>query len=181
MKPPGDTDIDGSSSNCAAFFISTVHDLSLHETHALSSLPPHTRHSRSPLYVSCPAFISSSPNVTLYPFSSLICSIEQCIVHHFYFYFFYSLVSLILPSSLCLPMSDALNPHPLLFPFPSWFSLQCRCAPGQQWPGWETTEVTLRLGDGSRVVTDTQNHSEQPLTEYLQGQTEESGNREAKK
>lgn len=48
MKPPGDADTDGSSSNCAAFFISTVHDLSLHETHAFSSPPPHTRDSLFP-------------------------------------------------------------------------------------------------------------------------------------
>lgn len=33
MNPPGDTDADGSPSNCCAFFISAVHDLSLHENH----------------------------------------------------------------------------------------------------------------------------------------------------
>lgn len=43
MNPPGDADTDGSPSNCTAFFISTVHDLSLYETHAPRSPPPHTR------------------------------------------------------------------------------------------------------------------------------------------
>lgn len=64
MNPPGDADTDGSPSNCTAFFISTVHDLSLYETHAPRPPPPppHTRDSLfSPHLPPFPAPLSSLP------------------------------------------------------------------------------------------------------------------------
>lgn len=67
MNPPGDADTDGSPSNCTAFFISTVHDLSLNETHAPRSPPPHTSHFLFPSpSVSCSTFISPCPTVTFF-------------------------------------------------------------------------------------------------------------------
>lgn len=50
MNSPRDTDADGSPSNCCAFFISAVHDLSLDENHTPSSaaqqkfIIPHLQH-----------------------------------------------------------------------------------------------------------------------------------------
>lgn len=162
MNPPGDADTDGSLSNCTAFFISSAYDLSRYETHTPRSPPtPHNRDSLFPcLSVSCTAFIFPCPTVPFFPF---------CSPPPFSFSRFvstpppplYSSLSLFLSLSLrlsvCLCLSAAaLNPAPSPCPFPCWFSVQSRCAPGQQWPGWETTEVTLRLGDGSLVVTDTE-------------------------
>lgn len=79
MNPPGDTDTDGSPSNCNAFFISTVHDLSLYETRAPRS-PPHSRDSLFPsLMVSCSAFISPCPTDTFSPFLfPLLLHLVQC-------------------------------------------------------------------------------------------------------
>lgn len=75
MNPPGDADTDGSPSNCTAFFISAVHDLSLYETHAPRSTPPHTRDSLFPYpSISCNAFISPCPTVIFFPFYSPLLS-----------------------------------------------------------------------------------------------------------
>lgn len=63
MNPPGDADTDGSPSNCTAFFIITVHDLSLYETHSLRS-PPHG----DSLPFSSSTFIYSCPTVTIFTF-----------------------------------------------------------------------------------------------------------------
>ena len=112
MKPPGDTDTDGSSSNCTAFFISTVHDLSLYETHAPRSPPPYTRDSffSSPS-ISCNAFISlrptESPLSFCRPSSFLFCTLA----HPLYLCFCPPLCVCL---SFCLCLSAAaLNPPPL--------------------------------------------------------------------
>lgn len=45
MNPPRGADADGSPSNCCAFFISVVRDLSLHQIHTAGSAPSHNRNS----------------------------------------------------------------------------------------------------------------------------------------
>lgn len=163
MNPPGDADTDGSPSNCTAFFISTVHDLSLYETHAPRSPPPHTRDFPISLCFLHRFHLSLSFS---FHFSTHLLSYSVQLSTPLY-----SSISLFLSSSLCLSVSLCCGsepPPPSSSPF-CWFSLQCRCAPGQQWPGWETTEVTLRLGDGSLVVTDTQSYYDETSTAYLQG------------
>lgn len=54
MNPPRDTDADGSPSNCCAFFISAVHDLSL----CMKTTHPVRQHNRSSLVHIFKAFIS---------------------------------------------------------------------------------------------------------------------------
>lgn len=173
MNPPGDADTDGSPSNCTAFFISTVHDLSLNETHAPRSPPPHTSHFLypSPSFPSFPAPLSSLPvQLSLSSHFSvplLSFSVQLALFFIPLYLCFYPCLCVCLCVSLCC--CCCCSEHTPQSPFPHWFSLQCRCAPGQWWPGWETTEVTLRLGDGSLDVTDSQSYSDEPSTAYLQG------------
>ena len=101
MNPPGEADTDGSPSNCTPFFISAVHDLSLYETHAPPSPPPHTRDSLFPI------------SRSLAPLSSLPVQLSKFSCH-----FFlvppprFSPLSLFLSSSLCLSTAALITPAP---------------------------------------------------------------------
>lgn len=114
MNPPGDADTDGSPSNCTAFFISTVHDLSLYETHATCS-PPHNRDSLSlSLHVMLCSHLFLSDCHILYichPPPPILCTVASI--------YLYSSLSLFLSSSLCLfgsfhCYSEAKSPTPYL-------------------------------------------------------------------
>lgn len=66
MNPPRDTDADGSPSNCCAFFISAVHDLSLHENHT-----PGSAAQQKFIILHLQRFHLPRPSVSFQPLSSL--------------------------------------------------------------------------------------------------------------
>lgn len=111
MNPPGDTDTDGSPSNCTSFFISAVHDLSLYETHAHQSAPPHTTKSIFPSpSVSCTA----STSVAFFAFCSPPSSLFDTPVPPLYFWlslFLSSSLRLFVCVSLLLLWTPPTHPH----------------------------------------------------------------------
>lgn len=114
MNPPGDADTDGSPSNCTAFFISAVHDLSLYETHAPRSLPSHARDSLFPISL-FPAPLSSLPVQLSLSFHF---SVPFFLILHSCPPFFIPLCLCFYPC-LCVCLSAALNHPSLRFSLPS--------------------------------------------------------------
>lgn len=143
MNPPRDADADGSPSNCCAFFISVVHDLSLHQILTASSTPSHNRNS---------FLLLSSPPVQLSLASSPV--LPPC--HGFlllplYFYF--------VSASLC---SRSHHPPPNLFPWLVLSLVQMCPWSAVAWLGDNRSD--FETGGMAALLSLTQSYSDEPST-----------------
>lgn len=131
MNPPWETQTLMAHRLIAVLFSSLRYATSLHVKHTPGSAAPPkvTIPHLERFHLSLSECFFSAPSPP---------SLPQLLMHHLFFH----------PSTSIALLLIWIPPPPphSSFRFHGWFCLSCRWAPGQQWPGWETTEVTLGLG-----------------------------------
>lgn len=131
MNPPWETQTLMAHRLIAVLFSSLRYVTSLHVKHTPGSAAPQkfTIPHLERFHLSLSECFFLAPSLP---------SLPQLFMHHLFF-----------PSEHQHRSGPDLNstpPPPPPFRFHGWFCVSCRWASGQQWPGWETTEVTLGLG-----------------------------------
>lgn len=142
MNPPRDADADGSPSNCCAFFISVVRDLSLHQILTAGSVPSHNRNSSQTL--------SSPPVQPSLASSPVLPPCHSSLLLPLYFYF------------LCLHLYAPAPPPPSLLPWLVLSLVQMCPWSAVAWLGDNRSD--FETGGMAALLSLTQSYSDEPST-----------------